>query len=94
MVTLVKHEWHQVDSQFEVELDESLLSEIYPSLDEDEITEKLAQIESGEISVEEIIEAAVDNSVDLEWDRTYDDWWTERKGGWDVTYELGETAED
>ena len=93
MVTLVKHEWHQVDSQFEIELDESLLSEIYPDLDEDEITEKLAQIESGEVSVEEIVEAAYDNNVDLEWDRTYDDWWTDRKGGYEVTYELGEVFE-
>ena len=93
MVTLVKHEWHQVDSQFEIELDEALLSEIYPDLDEDEISEKLAQIESGEISIEEIVEEASDNNVDLEWDRTYDDWWTERKGGYEVTYELGETDE-
>ena len=93
MVTLVKHEWHQVDSQFEIELDEALLSEIYPELDEDEISEKLAQIESGEISIEEIVEEASDNNVDLEWDRTYDDWWTERKGGYEVTYELGETDE-
>ena len=93
MVTIVKHEWHQVDSQFEISLDESLLSEIYPDLDEDEISEKLAQIESGEISVDEIVEEALNNNVDLEWDRTYDDWWTERKGGYEVTYELGETDE-
>ena len=92
MVTLVKHEWHQVDSQFAIELDEELLSEIYPDLDEDEITEKLAKVESGEISVDEIVEAAVDNGVDLDWDRTYDDWWTERKGGYEVTFELGETG--
>jgi hypothetical protein len=93
MVTLVKHEWHQVDSQFAIELDEGLLSEIYPDLDEDEIIEKLAKVESGEISVDEIVEAAVDNGVDLDWDRTYDDWWTERKGGYEVTFELGETDE-
>jgi len=93
MVTLVKHEWHQVDSQFAIELDESLLSEIYTDLDEDEITEKLAKIESGEISVDEIVEAAIDNGVDLDWDRTYDDRWTDRKGGYEVTYELGESDE-
>ena len=29
MVTLVKHEWHSVDSQFAVELDLELLQEIY-----------------------------------------------------------------
>ena len=49
MVTIVKHEWHQVDSQFAFELDETVLSEIYPDLDEDEIAEKLQQIENGEI---------------------------------------------
>ena len=91
MVTLVKHEWHQVDSQFALELDEALLSEIYPDLDEDEIAEKLAQIESGDITVEEIVEDAMDNNVDLDWDRTYDDWWTERKGGYEVTYELDDS---
>jgi len=93
MVTLVKHEWHQVDSQFAIELDEELLSEIYPDLNEDEITEKLAKVESGEISVDEIVEAAVDNGVDLDWDRAHDDWWTERKGGYEITYELGEIDE-
>ena len=90
MVTLAKHEWHQVDSQFAIELDEQLLSEIYPDLDDDEIAEKLRQVEEGDISVDEIIEDADNEGVDLEWDRQYDDWWTERKGGYDVTYELGD----
>jgi hypothetical protein len=90
MVTLVKHEWHQVDSQFAIELDESLLAEIYPDLDEDELSSKMAQIESGEIDIEDLINDAMDNDVELEWDRQYDDWWTERKGGYEVTYELGD----
>jgi hypothetical protein len=28
----------------------------------------------------------------LYWDRQYDDWWTDRKGGYDVTYELGDES--
>lgn len=92
MVTLVKHEWHQVDSQFALELDESLLSEIYPDLDEDEIADLLKQIENGEVSVDEIVEAAYDNDVELDWDRQYDDFWTDRKGGYDITYELGDES--
>ena len=88
MVTLVKHEWHSVDSQFEIELDEDLLSEIYPDLDEDEITTLLKQIEDGEVDIDEVIDEASANDVDVEWDRVYDDWWTERKGGYDVTYEV------
>jgi hypothetical protein len=88
MVTLVKHEWHSVDSQFEIELDEDLLSEIYPELDEDEIAALLEQVEDGEADIEDIIMDAMNNDVDIEWDRVYDDWWTERKGGYDVTYEV------
>lgn len=90
MVTLVKHEWHSVDSQFELELDEDLLSEIYPDMDEDEIAAMLKQIESGEIDIDDVMTDAFENDVELEWDRVYDDWWTDRKGGYDVTYEVKE----
>jgi hypothetical protein len=88
MVTLVKHEWHQVDSQFELEFDADLLSEIYPDSSEEEINQLLVDIENGEADIDDIIHAAMDNNVDLEWDRVYDDWWTERKGGFEVTYEV------
>ena len=90
MVTIVKHEWHQHDRQYAIELDEALLSEIYPDLDEDEITQKLADIESGEVDYEEVINDAYENDVEIEWDFQYDDCWTDRKGGYDVTYELGD----
>jgi len=92
MVTIVKHEWHQHDRQYAIELDESLLSEIYPDLDEDEIKQKLAEIESGEVDYEEVINDAHENDVEIEWDFQYDDCWTDRKGGYDVTYELGDES--
>jgi len=89
MVTIVKHEWHQHDRQYAIELDEDLLSEIYPDLDEDKITSMLKQIEDGEIDFEDVINEAWENDVDIEWEFQYDDCWTDRKGGYDVTYELG-----
>jgi len=92
MVTIVKHEWHQHDRQYAIELDEALLSEIYPDLDEDEIAQKLADIESGEVDYEEVISDAYDNDVEIEWDFQYDDCWTDRKGGYEVTYELGDES--
>ena len=92
MVTIVKHEWHQHDRQYAIELDESLLSEIYPDLDEDEIAQKLADIESGEVDYEEVINDAYENDVEIEWEFQYDDCWTDRKGGYDVTYELGDES--
>jgi hypothetical protein len=90
MVTIVKHEWHQHDRQYAIELDEDLLSEIYPDLDEDEIAQKLADIESGEIDYEEVLDDANENDVEIEWEFQYDDCWTDRKGGYEVTYELGD----
>lgn len=90
MVTIVKHEWHQVDEQYAFELDEDLLSEIYPDLNKKEIKKKLKQIESGEVSVDEIVDDAYNNDVDIDWDHQYSDCWTSRKGGYDVTFELGD----
>lgn len=92
MVTIVKHEWHQHDRQYAIELDADLLSEIYPDLDEDEVAQKLADIESGEVDYEEVFNDAMENDVEIEWDFQYDDCWTERKGGYEVTYELGDES--
>jgi hypothetical protein len=92
MVTIVKHEWHQHDRQYAIEIDEALLSEIYPDLDEDEIAEKLKQIVDGEVDYEDVLNDASDNDVEIEWEFQYDDCWTDRKGGYDVTYELGDES--
>ena len=92
MVTLVKHEWHQVDCQYAIEIDEDILAEIYPDLDEDEIAQKLQELADGEIDIEDIVNDAYENDVDLDWEHQYDDNWTMRKGGYDVTYELGDES--
>lgn len=90
MTTIVKHEWHSVDSQFALEVDESILSEIYPDLSEEEIAQKLAELESGELDIDTLVEDAQENDVELEWQHQYDDNWTSRKGGYKITYELGD----
>ena len=90
MVQVMKHEWHQVDAQYLTEIDEDLLSEIYPDLDEDEIAQKLSDLESGEITVDDIINDADEEGVEIEWDSHYEDWWTSRKGGYEVTYDIVE----
>jgi len=90
MVTVVKHEWHQHDRQYAVEIDEDLLSEIYPDLGPGEISHMLKNLEEGLVDVEDIINDAYENDVDIEWDFQYDDCWTDRKGGYEVTYELGD----
>lgn len=90
MVTIVKHEWHQVDCQYAYELTKDILEEIYPDLDEDELEKLWQQVESGEADIDDIINDAWGNDVDIEWDHQYDDNWTMRKGGYEVTYEYGD----
>lgn len=92
MVTIVKHEWHQVDRQFAIELTIDLLEEIYPDMDEDELAKLYQELESGEADLDSILQDAWDNDVDLEWDFQLDDCWTDRKGGYDVTYEYGDDS--
>ena len=90
MVTIVKHEWHQIDSQFAFELTKDILEEIYPDMDEDELETLWQQVENNEADLDEIIQDAWDNDVELEWENQYDDWWTMRKGGYEITYEYGD----
>ena len=91
MVSVVKSEWHQVEKRYGLEIDADLLTEIYPELDEDEIEAKLAALESGEEDVEEVLNEAWNNDVDIDWDYlNEDDWWTDRKGGYEVTYKVEE----
>jgi hypothetical protein len=90
MVTIVKHEWHQHDRQYAIEIDEALLSEIYPDKEEDEIKVILDGIADGTYDYEDVLNDASDNDVEIEWEFQYDDCWTDRKGGYDVTYELGD----
>lgn len=90
MVSVVKSEWHQVEKRYGIEIDRDLFGEIYSEIeDEAEIDLMYLQFESGELSVDEVIEKAWDEDVDLDWNYLdEDDWWTDRKGGYEVTYEV------
>ena len=68
MVTIVKHEWHQVDSQFAYELERETLEEIYPDMDEDELDVLWEQVEAGEADLDEILNEAWNQGVDIDWD--------------------------
>lgn len=90
MVTVVKHEWHSHDRQYALDIDEDMLAEIYPDLGPGEISHMLKNLEEGLLDVDDIVNDAYENDVDLEWEFQYDDCWTDRKGGYEVTYELGD----
>ena len=91
MVTVVKSEWHQVEKRYAFDIDEDVLNEIYPDDTVEEIEQKLKDLESGDLDIEQLISDAWEEGVYIDWDwMDEDDWWTDRKGGYEVTYQLGE----
>jgi len=86
---VIKSEWHQVEKRYAIDIDENLINEIYEDATVEEIEEIIRQLNEGELDVSTVIEDAWTNSVDIDWDwLDEDDWWTDRKGGYDVTYEV------
>jgi len=90
MVMVVKSEWHQVEKRLGAEIDHDLFGEIYSDIeDEAEIDLMYLQFEAGQLDVGEVIDKAWDEDIDIDWDwLDEDDWWTDRKGGYEVTYEV------
>ena len=86
---IIKSEWHSVEKRYAVDIDENLINEIYEDATVEEVEEIVRQLKDGELDVSTIIEDAYNNDVDLDWEwLDEDDWWTDRKGGYDVTYEV------
>jgi hypothetical protein len=89
MIRIIKHEWHQVDSSYGLEIEREQLDEIYPDLDSEEQDEIWQQILDNEYDIGELIDAAQSAGLySIDWDHIDDDWYTSRKGGYDVTYEI------
>lgn len=86
---IIKSEWHSVEKRYATDIDENLINEIYEDATVEEVEEIVRQLKDGELDVSTIIEDAYNNDVDLDWEwLDEDDWWTERKGGYDETYEV------
>ena len=86
MLKVTKIEHHRVNTSYTIELTPELLAEIYPDLEEIGLLTMIMEIESGEVKIENVMEDAALNGVDLNWQNQKDDWWTVWKGGYDVTY--------
>lgn len=89
MIQIVKKEWHQVTSVYTLDIDVDILGEIYPDKSEEELFTVIDELRSGDFEVADLVEAAMENDVSMDWDHQDDDWWTDRKGGYDVTFEVG-----
>jgi hypothetical protein len=92
MVTFVKTEWHSVASRFQYDINDDEIEEIFGSVDRfKEILswqeqETFSNNEAfGEEPTEEEQDAFWELVNNSDYDRE-DDWWTDRKGGYDVTF--------
>jgi len=86
---VIKSEWHQVEKRYAIDIDENLINEIYQDATVEEVEEIVRQLKDGELEASSVIEDAWTNDVTIDWDwLDEDDWWTDRKGGYDVTYEI------
>ena len=88
-------EWHQVQRKYALEIDVQYIFDLHEgekTLEECQVIfNKLAE---GEMLVEDLEEVG---NFGMDWDyQDDDDWWTMRKGGFDVTYDqaLWDTEKD
>jgi hypothetical protein len=91
----VKKEYHQVISYFNYDFDEEELAKVFGSVERflEIATHESDDIESeGEEPTDEERDTFIDFINDADYERD-DDWWTDRKGGYEVNFELGEENE-
>jgi hypothetical protein len=89
MMRVIKSEWHQVEKRYAIDIDENIINEIYQDATVEEVEEIIRQLQDGELEASSVIEDAYTNDVTIDWDwLDEDDWWTDRKGGYDVTYDI------
>ena len=86
-VKIYKSEWHQMERKYVVEIDEDLVNELYPDNTKKKNKEILKGFKDGTTDIDEFMGDAF-GEIDIDWEHEYDDLWTDRKGGYEITYEV------
>lgn len=86
---VIKSEWHSVERRYATEIDIDFLSDVYPDMSDEELQEVMDRLERGDMTIDELMADGEDRWFDIDWEwLDEDDWWTDRKGGYDITYEV------
>jgi hypothetical protein len=87
-IRIIKSEWHQVEKRYAMVVTRDDVEQIYG---EDEAEERWQDLINGELDPQDMIRQGEDENYYIDWDwLDEDDWWTDRKGGYEVTYEVEE----
>lgn len=90
-IRVIKSEWHQVEKRYGMLITRYELDEIYPESSEEENDQLWQQLIDNDFDFDELRSDAEIQEVWLDWDwLDEDDWWTDRKGGYEVTYAVEE----
>jgi hypothetical protein len=90
-IRVIKSEWHQVEKRYELLITRYELDEIYPESSEEENDQLWQQLIDNDFDFDELRYDAELQEVWLDWEwMDEDDWWTDRKGGYEVTYSVEE----
>jgi hypothetical protein len=88
-IRVIKSEWHQVEKRYGMLITRYELDEIYPESSEEENDQLWQQLIDNDFDFDELRHDAEIQEVWLDWEwLDEDDWWTDRKGGYEVTYEV------
>ena len=90
-----KSEWHQVEKRYALDLTLDDIAEVYPDNSDEENQAVYDALIKEELNFSQFELDALDQNVyfDFEW-LDEDDWWTDRKGGYEVTYKFEEEYDD
>jgi len=92
---IVMSEWHQVERRLGLEITLDDINDVYPDFTIEEVEQRYEEIKSGEYSVDDFINDAYQEDIYFDWEwLDEDDWWTMRKGGYDVTYNVEDEQEE
>lgn len=91
---VIKNEEHQVTSSFSYDIPEEDIIDTFGSVER--FKEIVSHMGSGwnsnpygDAPTDEETDTFIDFFANYDYDRE-DDWWTDRKGGYDVSYEVGD----
>jgi len=93
VIVATMSEWHQVQRKYQLEIDVAYLKDIFPDKSDKEVQQMFDDLVSGDLLIDDLEEMGYEeNGYDkfygIDWDyMDEDDWWTMRKGGFDVTYD-------
>lgn len=88
---VIKSEWHTVERRYDFEISLDFLAQVYLDFSDEELETVMEKLQSGEMTIDELMEDAEDAWFDIDWNwLDEDDWVTDRKGGYDVTYAVEE----